>query len=497
MTFTLRPYQRAAVNAAVNARGNALLALPTGTGKTVIISDLVRRERGRVLIVAHRKELLDQISHACGGTGVVQGATHSPKRVTVASVPSLHRKRRERLPRPDLLVIDEAHHASARTYRELIDWAGCKVVGVTATPYRLEDDDEDSWALGHIFGAAPAYVYPLMDAVADGWLVPIRQWGVRTASDLDGVGMRGGDLAASGLLELDTPDRNLLVADSYRRLCAGRRAICFAVGVTHARNLATALTALGVRSDAIWGGDTERDDKIAAYRRGEIDVLCNCGILTEGFDDPETSALLMARPTASRGLYTQMAGRGLRPAPGKDDCVIVDFLDVGQRHALSLQSAVKLAGIPGDVPIEKQDAVGRNPIERAAELLQEVEDYKKRIELMPLEWAAQDITPRWSVEKLSLAAYQPEARWQLKSATPKQLAMIKRFKFKPQRDLSRGEASALIDKLLTLDAEDPEPATKKQIGFLRWKGLIRGPQPELTKREASAMIAQAMAGGRR
>jgi superfamily II DNA or RNA helicase len=502
--YALRGYQLAAVEAAQSHRGNALLVLPTGTGKTVLIAELIRQTQGRVIFAAHRSELLDQAErtiweHTGVLPGRIQGSTHEPGRVTVASVASLHAARRERTPSPDLLVIDEAHHATARTYRDLIAWADCKTVGVTATPYRLDEDDDDSlpesapdnatpWKLGHIFGQKPAYTYPLIDAVRDGYLVPIRQYGVQTACSLDGVPMRGGEFAASGLAEIDTPERNTLVADAYRRLCHPRKAIVFGATVAHARNMGATLTAMGFRSAAIWGGDSGRDDKIAAYRRRELDAICNCGILTEGFDDPETSAILMARPLASRSLYVQCVGRGLRVAPNKTDCVIVDFLDVGQRHQLATQSALRLAGMPSDVPTEKHDANGRNITEAVAEALQSVEDMKRQIEAMPLAWRSKDITPRWSVEAMGLSGYQPELAWEIKPATKKQLTAIRRFGVDIQRDVNRGEATALLDRLLTLDAEFPDPATAKQLGFMRWKRI---PIPDgCTKRQAGALIGK-------
>jgi superfamily II DNA or RNA helicase len=508
----LRPYQLAAVKAALASTRHALLALPTGTGKTVIIAEICRRTDGRVIVLAHRSELLDQaaekISAHCGElVGRVQAEVRQfGYRLTVASVASMHEARRAQIQRPQILIIDEAHHAPAASYREVIDWAQAQVIGVTATPYRADEGEDGAWKLGAIFGRMPAYVYPLMDAVRDGYLVPIRQWGVATESSLDGVGMSHGDLAASGLLTLDNPERNILVADSYRRLCDGRQAIVFACGVQHAQNLATALKALDVPAEAIWGDmDTSaRAEALARYRRGELRAICNCGILTEGFDDPATSALLMARPTASRGLYTQMAGRGLRPheASGKRDCVIVDFLDAGRRHALSLQSAVRLAGAPGEVPIAQHDARGRVVTEVSAEMMAEhlasVADVKARIAVMPLAWTAKDITPRWSAEKLSLAGYAPQAHWELKPASPAQIKMIGGFKLTPQRDLTRGEASALIDRLLTLDAAEPEMATEKQARFLAWKGLARYEDARrMTKREAKRVIGKAMAGGKR
>lgn len=497
----LRSYQRAAVNAVADLQ-RGLIAMPTGTGKTVVFAELARLARGRVMVLAHRTELLDQAiatiaAHTGSTVGRIQAGECRQERITVASVASLHERTRAMISRPALLVIDEAHHTTAPTYRAVIEWAQCRTIGVTATPFRL-DEGEGVWELGQVFGDKPAYSYPLMDAVRDGHLVPIRQWGVQTASSLDGCAMRAGDLAASGLISLDCPERNILVADSYRRLCAGRRAIVFAVGVAHAQNLAVAMLAMDIRARAIWADDPNREDTIAAYRRGELDAVVNCGILTEGFDDPETSALLMARPTTSRGLYVQMAGRGLRPAPDKADCVIVDFLDAGKRHSLTVQSAVRLAGIPGTTPLVAQDAKGRRIIDVADELmvshLASLEDMRERLAILPLSWAAKDITPRWSAEQLSLAGYQPTQRWELRPATSKQVKTIERFRFRPERDLTRGEASALIDRLFTLDAEAPEMATPKQIGYLRWRGLLMGSAEGITKRDATRMIARSKAG---
>jgi type I site-specific restriction endonuclease len=272
--------------------------------------------------------------------------------------------------------------------------------------------------------------------------------------------------------------------------------------VEHAKNLATTLQALDVPSEAIWGEMTSvaRADAIARYASGKIKVIVNVGILTEGFDDPQTSALLMARPTASRGLYVQMAGRGLRPSPatGKADCVIVDFLDSGSRHSLTLQSALRLAGCPDDLPIADHTAQGRKVVEVAHEAMERhlatVADLKEQIRLMPLKWTARDRTPRWSREQLSLAGYQPEMRWQLAEASALQLKTIKGFHFKPRRDLTKGEASVLIDRLMTLESTDPEPATAKQEKFLRWKG---GWVSGMSKREATRAIAKhMMAAGR-
>lgn len=483
----LRPYQLAAADAAVS-QPRALLALPTGTGKTVIAAEIARR-LGGAMFVAHRQELLDQARRTFAAMGA---------RGEMWSVQSMHATRRELTRRPEVLIIDEAHHACASTYRALIEWAQPRhLVGITATPYRLDEAEDGKWRLGDVFGPQPAYVYPLMSAVRDGWLTPIRQWGIETGCSLAGARISHGDIASTGLLGMDCPERNALVADSYVRLCGGRRAIAFTTEVLHAQNLATTLEAAGVRAAAVWGAMTtdDRADTLRRYDAGELDVLCNCEILTEGFDSPATSAILMARPTVSRGLYVQMAGRGLRIAEGKTDCLIIDYLDVGQPHSLNIQTAMTLAGTPPGMRIEDQNAKGRNVVEAAQEAqdayLATVEDMRARLEIMPLEWTAKDRTPRWSADVLSLAGYTPEAKWHHRPASAKQVKTIKSWGFTPARELRRGEASALIDQLLTLEAEHPEPATAKQESWLRWKGAWKH---GMTKREAKAVMVAIMKG---
>jgi len=490
MMLQLRPYQEAAAEAACAARGAALVVMPTGTGKTVVMAEIIRRLRPRSpLLVAHRRELLEQ--------GRETIARHAHRMVDVLSVQALVR-RLDRRPPPDLLLIDEAHHATAPTYRRILDWAGdARVVGVTATPYRA-DEGRGGWELAHIFGERPAYTYPLEDAVRDGYLVPIRQWGVQTDVDLSGARVRAGDLAAEALSLVDTEARNLLVADSYRRLCAPRRAIVFAASVQHARHIREAFRALDMRAEVVHGGlpVEERDRRLAAYRAGEIPVIANVAILTEGFDDPETSALLMARPTRSRGLYVQCVGRGLRPAPGKTDCIVVDFMDRAGRHDIALQNAVRLAGVPGDIPASALDAGGRVVSERAGELVAEItqraEDLRRYAELYPVTWRAEDVTPRWAREQLSLAGYEPTQRWQTRPATRKQIALIERAGLEVDqalgRTITRGEASHIIDRLLTLEKAHPEPATAKQLGFLRWKRIPH--EKGISKREASRLISR-------
>ena len=514
--MNLRPYQKAAVDSVLSAKSPCLFVMPTGTGKTLPLAEIFRRSDGRVLLLAHRIELLQQARktikrHAGWEPGIIGGGLYTwNHQWMTATVPSLHKSRRDSMDRvgwhPDTLLIDECHHATSPTYRAIIDWAvdrGCKrVIGCTATPYRLDDDTEIGTGLANIFGERPAYTYPLRDAVRDGWPVPIRQWGIETTTTLEGCPIQGGDFSASGLSVIDCPERNLLVADSYRELCEGRQALCFAVTVAHAQNLATAFEATGTRAEAIWG-DMPTDDRRATlqrYRDREIQVVVNVGILTEGFDDPQSGAVLMARPTTSLGLYTQCVGRGLRPFEHKSDCIVIDYLDAGKRHALTTQSALKLAGLPGEIPIQLHDCQGKINTVAAAELIQEhldsVAALQHMLQIRPLEWSAKNLTPRWSADVLELSGYEPQARWEKRSATQKQLKYVRSFGFAPKREITAGEASVLIDRLITLDAESPEMATPKQAGMLSWKGVMsKRDALQLTKREASRMIAAALGKG--
>lgn len=367
--FTLRPYQRDAIAAVISARRRGVrrqvVCLPTGAGKTVIFSELARMARKPVLVLAHRTELVqqaaDKLARAIGSADLVaveQGSLRAPPgvRVVVGSIRSLRSTRIERLQESrdfGLVIYDECHHAAAddnlRVLRELgcfdDGWTGT-LLGVTATPVR-----GDGLGLDEVFEEM-VFHRGMLDLISEGYLAPLRGFRVTTAADLSAVRPAGKDLDVESLEEaVDIEERNALVARSIQELARDRRTIAFCVTIAHATNLAKALNALGVPAGIIHGHlrPEDRAAVLKRFRDEKIAVLTNVGVLTEGFDDPGVSCIAMARPTRSSGLYAQCVGRGTRLAPGKADCLVLDFVDLSD---LSLVSLPDLAGLPRDLDLE-------------------------------------------------------------------------------------------------------------------------------------------------
>lgn len=374
--FTLRPYQREAIASVLRHRKSGtrrmVVVLPTGSGKTVIFSELARMARRPVLVLAHRGELVQQaaekIRRALGGdvpedyVAVEQADARASDsaHVVVASIRSLHDRRLARLTRArsfGLVVYDECHHAPAedntRVLRSLgafdADWSGT-LVGFTATPSR-----GDGQGLDAVFETI-AYTRTLPQMIRDGYLAPLRGYRVQTAADLQQVATTRSDLDVEELSEaVDIEDRNALVARSIQELARDRRTLAFCVTVAHARRLMRALSSVGVAAGMVWGEmrPDDRRDVLAAFRAGKLQVLTNVGVLTEGFDDPGVSCVAMARPTRSAGLYMQCVGRGTRLHPGKTDCLVLDFVDLSDLDLVTLPT---LYGMPRDVDLQGEEA---------------------------------------------------------------------------------------------------------------------------------------------
>jgi len=369
----LRPYQQEAIAAVLAARrGGArrlLVCLPTGAGKTVVFAHLAKLAKRQVLVLAHREELLAQAKEKLeraldAGTVVAieRGADRAPAdaKVLVCSIRSLHEARlREVLRGRDfgLVVYDECHHAAAEDNLRVLrtlgafapDWTGT-LLGFTATTER-----GDGKGLDEVFERI-VYARTLPDMIADGYLAPLRGFRVSTAADLRRVTAKGNDLDEAALAEaVDIEERNALVARSIQELARDRRTIAFCVSVSHARNLARALGALGVSAGVVHGAmaPDARAKALDDFRRERTQVLTNVAVLTEGFDDPGVSCVAMARPTRSAGLYAQCVGRGTRLAAGKKDCLVLDFVDLS---ALSLCTLPSLFGAPRDLDLAGGDA---------------------------------------------------------------------------------------------------------------------------------------------
>lgn len=342
----LRDYQHDVVErleqAMATGHRRVLLVAPTGAGKTVIAAEIIRRElerRGRVLFLAHRRELIGQASNRLYRVNVGHGVLlpgfpmrlHQP--VQVASIATLAaraiRSNVIEVPPANLLVVDEAHHARAESYRKIIAaYPDARILGLTATPCR-----GDGRGLGNVFDVlieCPS----VRDLIAAGHLVPAVVY-APTTPDLRGVRVERGDYVEAQLAE--RMNQQKLVGDiveHWLKLADRRRTVVFATGVQHSAHIRDEFRLAGVMAEHI-DGTTPADERDAILKRlaaGEVELVTNAAVLTEGWDSPFVSCLVLARPTKSLGLYRQMAGRVLRPAEGKRDALILDHAGATFTH---------------------------------------------------------------------------------------------------------------------------------------------------------------------
>jgi DNA repair protein RadD len=312
---------------------------PTGSGKTrafaFVVASATKRGK-RVLILGHRQEIVDQISAALTDMGVLHGIVapgYPPTTwpVQVASVATFARRLDPAALPFDLIVIDEAHHATAASWRAILAaYPEAKVLGVTATPTRLDGQGLD------IFDQM--IIGPDVATLTDGgYLVPSVFFTPLRLPNLAQIRSRAGDYALDQL-SAKMSDRALIaraVAD-YKQRCAGVPAVAFGVDRGHSEKIAQAFREAGVRASHV-DGETSRDERkrmIAALGTGELDVLANCGLISEGVDVPAIGAAILLRPTQSLALFLQQVGRTLRPAPGKTRAIILDHAGNCLRHGL-------------------------------------------------------------------------------------------------------------------------------------------------------------------
>ncbi|MBP2583003.1 superfamily II DNA or RNA helicase [Streptomyces sp. PvR006] len=352
--FAPRPYQREAIAALRQgwAAGPNRLAvvLPTGAGKTVVFSNLIseclpQMNGQRALVIAHREELIEQAAAKVRAVrpdlrvGIVKAERdeHHDVDVIVASVQTLAvEKRRQAIRDIGLVIVDECHHAAARTYMDVLDhfgaWRGIPVAGFTATLTRTDGGLAEVWQ-------DVAYTLDILDMISDGHLCDVRGKRITVDTlDLDKVRTRGGDLV-DGQLGRALEDSGALdaIAAAYVDHAPDRPGVVFTPTVATAQAAAESLRSAGITAAPVWGdmGRDERRETLAQYTAGDVQVLTNCMVLTEGFDAPHTSCIVVARPTKSPGLYVQMVGRGLRPAPGKTDALLLDVMGSATRHKLA------------------------------------------------------------------------------------------------------------------------------------------------------------------
>lgn len=391
--FILRPYQNHAAEAVLRefaTVGSTLVVLPTGLGKTVLFADIIRRMfPARAMVLAHREELIfqaeDKIRRVTGlSTGVEMAEMHvdegpslfSGPQVIISSIQTQStggdgggRKTKFDPRHFGLVVIDECHHAPAASFRQVLAYyrqnPRLRVLGVTATP-----DRADEQALGQVFDSV-AYQYGLLDAIHDGWLVPIEQQLVSVDGlDFSNIRTTAGDLNGADLAEvLEREEMLHRMAGPSLEIIGNRRALMFCSSVKQAEWMAEVFNRHRSGSAAFVCGTTlkeKRRELLKRFADGNVQIVCNCGVLTEGFDDPGVEIVIMGRPTKSRALYAQCVGRATRPLPGvvdgpetpelrrvaiaasrKPSCLVVDFVGVCGRHKL-LTSADILGGKTAD-----------------------------------------------------------------------------------------------------------------------------------------------------
>jgi superfamily II DNA or RNA helicase len=463
-----RPYQDRAIAAIAEKLAenrSTLMVAPTGSGKTFMFSNYVRlHERGPVLVLAHREELIDQgrrdLERYTGELVAIEKADRraSGCRIVMASVQTLKGDRLASFARdhePRLVIVDEAHHAVAPSYRAILDaFPNAKVLGVTATP-----DRADERAMGQVFDSV-AFVYEISDAIREGYLCQIRVQRVLVdAIDLRAVKTVAGDLNQGQLDAVMSAEEALHgVVKPTVELAGNRRTIVFTTSVDNAHRMAEIFNRYAPQSARAVDGETESSERariLSDHKSGAYQFLVNVGVLTEGYDDPAVSCVAMARPTKSRALYAQCAGRGLRIFPGKADCLLLDFAGNSGSHSLASGLDI-LAGKYDDEVVAKAREIAdreggavlaEDALERAAKEIAEAKEREaaKRARVKgKVAYRTQAVTNPFEVLHVKDPA---NDAWADRFATPAseaQMAVLGKFGMEMPTGCTKAQASKLI-----------------------------------------------------
>jgi superfamily II DNA or RNA helicase len=487
----LRPYQKEAKEAiqAEWEKGirRTLLVLPTGTGKTIVFSKLTEdsvRDGERVLVLAHRGELLDQAADklskstglGCATEKAEESCLGSWYRVVVGSVQSLMREKRlSQFPQDyfDVIIVDEAHHCISDSYQRVLEYfKDAKVLGVTATP-----DRGDMKNLGQYFESL-AYEYTLPKAIKEGFLCPIKAQTIPLKLDLTGVGIQAGDFKTSDLGTALDPYL-YQIADEMAKCCMDRKTVVFLPLIKTSQKFTEILAGKGFRAAEVNGESADREQLLKDFDAGKYNVLCNSMLLTEGWDCPSVDCIVVLRPTKIRSLYCQMVGRGTRLNPGKEYLLLLDFLWHTERHELchpahliceseevaqKMTENVEVAGCPVDIE-EAEKAATSDVIsareEALAKQLAEMKNRKRKL-VDPLQF-------EMSIQAEDLANYVPAFGWEMGPPSDKQVATLEKLGIFPDQIESAGKATKLLERLDKRRSEGL--TTPKQIRFLEGKGF--------------------------
>lgn len=508
----LRPYQaeaKAAIYREWENKDKTLLVLPTGCGKTIVFAIIAkeRAQNGRVLILAHREELLSQASDKikanfgidCAVEKADQTSIESDAPIIVGSVQTLMTEKRLSRFTHDYfktVIIDEAHHALAKGYQNILTYFDdAKVLGVTATP-----DRGDMKELGETFESL-AYEYSLRDAVRQGYLSPIRVQTIPLNIDLSGVKVSCGDFQVNDIghaLEPYLED----IADEMTRVCMDKHTVVFLPLVSISQTFRDILNRKGFRAAEVNGESRNRDVILKEFEEGKHNVLCNSMLLTEGWDCPIVDCVVVLRPTKVRSLYCQMIGRGTRLFPGKDHLLVLDFLWMTGKHHLvhpadiicrkkeiadrvteDLEEGNESDLFEAEETAEKNVLEERkNALQKALEEAEKARKQKKLVDPLELELSLGDD---------SLIDYVPTFGWEAEPVTQKQLEYLEKMQIAADKDMCKGKASKLIDRLNT--RRDLGLCTPRQAKALSKYGFVN--TYEWKFEEASKMMNRLAAVG--
>ena len=487
----LRPYQREAEAAILNEWDagilRTLLVLPTGCGKTIVFSKVIEdrvRAGDRVLVLAHRGELLEQASDKLAQATGLRCATEKADvsclgswyRVVVGSVQSLMREKRLSRFAHDYfqtIVVDEAHHVLSDGYQRVLDHFGhAKVLGVTATP-----DRGDMRNLGQCFQSL-AYEYTLPKAIREGFLSPIKALTIPLKLDLTGVGVQSGDFKAGDLGTALDPYLEQ-IADEMTQHCSDRKTVVFLPLVKTSQKFRDILLRHGFRAAEVNGTSQDRAQILSDFDAGKYNVLCNSMLLTEGWDCPSVDCIVVLRPTKVRSLYSQMVGRGTRLFRGKDHLLLLDFLWHTERHELchpanliceneevarKMTENIEAAGCPVDIEQAEQKASEDVVAQREEALAKQLHEMRRRKQRLvdPLQF-------EMSIQAEDLTGYTPAFGWEMGPPSDAQKNTLEKLGILPDQIESAGKAKLLLDRLGA--RREAGLTTPKQIRFLEGRGF--------------------------
>lgn len=417
---TLREYQvenkRKIFEAWHEGKRSIMLQMPTGTGKTRLFVSIVKdfhmwgalnKRPVKVLLLAHRKELIDQISENVSkkyglahGLIVSNGLEERRFPVQVGSVPTLSRRLERWSDKEfDIIIIDEAHHVKAESYRKIIDqYPEARILGVTATPYRLSGA-----------GFYPEFdcliqSQPVEQFIEEGYLSNYEYYSIKPDSrlqmEIDNIAIGfDGDYSEAGLSDCLDKDRiRAKIIDTYTQFAKGKKGLVYTINRAHNENVCQAFIDRGVKAVAIDGTTPKelRDKLVEDFRKGRVDVMCNVNIFSEGFDCPDAEFVQLARPTKSLSMYLQQVGRALRPAEGKDVALILDNVGLFNRFGFpsasrNWQSYFEGSKVSEDEKIKAKHETSSNPrlriIEEGDEVMELVHASRQSL-----------VTPRYTFE---------------------------------------------------------------------------------------------------